>query len=784
MEENNKNIKLNDFLELQFSNYIFSGFPERVRIATEFLNCYNDVRLDSKKKEFWKYTTLLNPEFILMYECKSDDEYEAVSPYTFKFLENLEIDEKGEFTNFAFVPKRFFKTKPFWGKEHKSCIFETLKVDETDVVYIISRILFNICFTVHPYKGQEYYASLNINNDFDRDFFNNEHKNIFVLDGKNRFINGYHENIWELWSQLTLKQREFWMNALDGNIKDFSSLRDEWNNLYSFAYSETKTPCGEIIPTMIFSEEQMLICAENILGNKKIFCYKCKDSLVKKCKTCALNVNQMYAEVLTLKLRSVIEENQVSQNGENEKITKEREIVVFDGKVVTLPDVANQNNKNYLRIVASKKANILGAKNLLDTEIRAICGKQEKCFAKDLVIPLLSGTRISINDNITLIVPGEPVEKVEKKDLQIKLDVSREINASVKLINKEENKQIPISKPATTQTSMKKKDLIVDKYSVVSLTGEVYEVLREYKFHSSLVYCGEDFDLYKVKSNKTGKAYDMWVTNFIARDDILETSLKTIISLRLNYKHLLSPITILKQEGFAKGKYAYLTEQLPSGNCYPIQSIINKKISVSRMEIVKAFLKIFELVSGLHNRGISIKTIIGSNLYFDEISREIYIRQPHYISKEGINVKKYESQYMPDEINAKMFIPDKISDCYSLSIFLFKALLKQDKFERNIFDKPKGVIKTITSRFRGWVMGNDKETIMGLQNEIPDYVLDLFERTFTNGVLSPKYMTMNDQDKQIEYEKIKKERLDRPTAEDWCSKLKRWIDEKSPKGQV
>lgn len=93
-------------------------------------------------------------------------------------------------------------------------------------------VLFQIIFGTHPFKGREYYASMYSENENNKQTKTTYKRSKFIFDiqqsveNENRFIDGYHEKVFQLWQKLNQKQQDFFKQIFDNTatIKDIDNL--------------------------------------------------------------------------------------------------------------------------------------------------------------------------------------------------------------------------------------------------------------------------------------------------------------------------------------------------------------------------------------------------------------------------------------------------------------------------------------------------------------------------------------------------------------------------------
>lgn len=427
-------ISLNEYLALFEKKAYFPSLPERLFIANEFLRVYGDIcnkiqeKPDKKKRYTPPFTALLDLETVYLKkreksEEDADDRYEVVLP------DDGMLDSSDEYANFAYgAPKLFWHYNILGKSDHSAKLSDVKKrYEDRFAVYTVSRILFNIVFGTHPFKGREYYNGAVSSKDGERKFFDGKPKFIFE-DGENsnRFVNGYHENARRLWSLIEDEHRNFFRRMWAGEY-DVNSLIDDWHRIFIFDVSEVKTPCGEKLPALLLNKKFFLLFTETeMTRNLKLYCQYCKDSLTEHCADCEFPKEQRCTQPLTLsaKFVSVTEDEKTG-----DKVTRESPLLLFPKQKITTEDfavlgMADQPfiNGTVFVVAASKKYDKLGLKYIQESKLYAECGEEHAYYGKDNVIALFPGINIYLSKTHRLVVPGtppvfnkKPVEKQTEK---------------------------------------------------------------------------------------------------------------------------------------------------------------------------------------------------------------------------------------------------------------------------------------------------------------------------------------------------------------------------------
>ena len=110
------------------------------------------------------------------------------------------------------------------------------RYDHAAMIVTMGIILFVILFGAHPFKGREFYKNPYSCNAHDAKFFWKPTKIIFELDDNpNRFINGFHDNQWSLWTSITDEQRQFFLDALSGNTPTLEIMLEQWREHFGLS---------------------------------------------------------------------------------------------------------------------------------------------------------------------------------------------------------------------------------------------------------------------------------------------------------------------------------------------------------------------------------------------------------------------------------------------------------------------------------------------------------------------------------------------------------------------
>ena len=133
----------------------------------------------------------------------------------------------------------------------------------------------------------------------------------------------------------------------------------------------------------------------------------------------------------------------------------------------------------------------------------------------------------------------------------------------------------------------------------------------------------------------------------------------------------------------------------------------------------------------------------------------------------GYTEEEYSEEYMPFLVKGKFLKPNKISDCYAISVLLFKAIFKVEKFEIDKFKADSTGFKGLINLFN---LQDDNPYASWEKKCLSKMAINCFKATFID---IPSLKKMEDTFTiQRNIELYKKQ----PTAKQWCGALKEWIN--------
>lgn len=416
----NTSITLNDYLTEQNIDTFYTGFAERLFLATEFMNSIYDLYTDVSNtkssidrpliQKKLKLIPFLNVDNLTIKAHDVDDEA-LIQIRQFEVEIPLGICEnsKALFDNYAYVDKELLNTKHIFAGVKASTNEEVYKSKFVNVVTPLSRILFYILFCCHPFLGKDYYSKIARTDQDERKFFLGDIRFIFDLEGNtNRFINGFHNRTWSLWKCLTEKQRLFWIETFNGRNTEYESFYSKWRDAYDgFYLTYSQAICGIKVPTIVYSNERhYIILSDFVVSSQKFRCDECIRNALNSCMNCLYPSDKRVIDILSMKLR-LQSKSKASENEDSYDILMEKELLVYNGMYINESDFPNgKKDCPIFMTVASKKGDLLGLKLMADQPIVANCGTYKREYSKDGLIPLLPGTNISIFGIYTIIVPS------------------------------------------------------------------------------------------------------------------------------------------------------------------------------------------------------------------------------------------------------------------------------------------------------------------------------------------------------------------------------------------
>ncbi len=265
-----------------------------------------------------------------------------------------------------------------------------------------------------------------------------------------------------------------------------------------------------------------------------------------------------------------------------------------------------------------------------------------------------------------------------------------------------------------------------------------------------LIGSGGQGEVYKVQYNNHFYALK-WYFSYIWNDD-LKKSLLNLISKGSQNDYFLWPISLVEYNG----QFGYLMELRPL-EYKSLLDWVTLKFDMSFTSIAKAGFQLTDAFHKLHAKGFSYKDISFGNLFINPENGNILICDNDNITANGVNVNGLlgTPKFMAPEIVMGGTSPNTETDQFSLAILLFYMMCISHPFEGALeahihcLDEEASIKLFGTDAVFIYDENNDSNRpIPGIHNNpinlwkhYPQYIRDLFHKTFTFGVKNPSKRT-------------------------------------------
>ncbi|MDE6733056.1 MAG: protein kinase [Oscillospiraceae bacterium] len=248
-----------------------------------------------------------------------------------------------------------------------------------------------------------------------------------------------------------------------------------------------------------------------------------------------------------------------------------------------------------------------------------------------------------------------------------------------------------------------------------------------------------------------GKEYalKMYFQNKLRRPEIFRDNLRTLCEENNSHGAFLMPqlLTAQTEEGFG-----FMMDLIPA-EYKPFSSILNARVKLSGLySVVNSAIKITAAFRELHNSGKSYQDMNDGGFFIRPSDGDVLICDCDNIAPYGEHLGiAGKPGYMAPEIVRGEKAPDKYTDRYSLSVVLFRLLLRGDPLEGGKVLKSVCLTEEAERRHYGFeplfVYDPDDDSnrpVRGVHNNIikfwkimPDYIREAFEYSFTTGLFEP-----------------------------------------------
>ena len=261
-------------------------------------------------------------------------------------------------------------------------------------------------------------------------------------------------------------------------------------------------------------------------------------------------------------------------------------------------------------------------------------------------------------------------------------------------------------------------------------------------------------------------------------------SLRNIIKLGAPSRHFLWPLALSEPMGYNKNIHGYIMDVYDSSQYVSFTRLMKGKATFPSKEVqLQTLLDLVDAFDILHKKGLCIHDVDDSAFMFDCLKGQVLIgncdtvAQPNaYHSVHGGNIK-----ITAPEVFANMFEHDKYTDRFSLAVLMFMILTHTHPYNGKKGNPPNGQPLTPDTMQNLYVRepvfifhptdtsnrpDPEDTNALNLWPTIPEFVQDLFIKTFTSGMPSPG----------ISRDEIVRDRQNRTGETEWREALQRWMD--------
>lgn len=321
--------------------------------------------------------------------------------------------------------------------------------------------------------------------------------------------------------------------------------------------------------------------------------------------------------------------------------------------------------------------------------------------------------------------------------------------------------------------------------------GSTVEMLgdpkKSVKNGGALLGQGGQGAVYKVKHTQTGQTLALKTYLAPMSYAFIENLRKNIVKGAPN-DSFLWPQGLTEPLGTNKDRYGYIMDLYDNTKYSSFIKILKGKVTFPSKEVqIATLIDLVDAFEALHANGYSYQDLNDGGVLFDCQNGKVLICDNDNVAPSGTNIPvdneghciQGKFKYMAPEVAIRMFKPDKHSDRFSLAVLMFLLLT-----HAHPYDGIKRLSGQLTPALQEKVYGTEPVFIFHPTDKsnrpdpqidinaikawptIPDFIQDLFIKTFTSGM--PSVGKRRD-DLQIE-------RQGRTSEKEWREALHRWID--------
>lgn len=255
--------------------------------------------------------------------------------------------------------------------------------------------------------------------------------------------------------------------------------------------------------------------------------------------------------------------------------------------------------------------------------------------------------------------------------------------------------------------------------------------------------------VYKAAFGGKEYALKMYFPNKLRRPEIFRENLARLTEEKVEDSAFLMPKLLTAKDG---DSFGFLMDLVPP-EYKPFSDILNARVKLSGLySVVNSAIRITSAFRTLHNSGKSYQDMNDGGFFIRPSDGDVLICDCDNIAPYGEHLGiAGKPGYMAPEIVRGEKAPDKLTDRYSLSVVLFRLLLRGDPLEGSRVLKSVCLTEEAERRHYGYEpmfvydpVDESNRPVRGVHNNVlkfwqimPDYIRDAFTYSFTTGLFEP-----------------------------------------------
>lgn len=257
---------------------------------------------------------------------------------------------------------------------------------------------------------------------------------------------------------------------------------------------------------------------------------------------------------------------------------------------------------------------------------------------------------------------------------------------------------------------------------------------------------GGQGEVYSVRIGSKDYALKWYFDHMINSE--LKSSIKNLVDKKSPNNNFLWPIFTVENKGFG-----YVMDLIPS-EYKSLNDWVTRKFDMSISNVIKACYDLTDSFNELHAKGLSYQDISFGNVFINNKNGKILICDNDNVTTNNTTIGSVLGTpkfLAPELVSLKSKFPNADTDRFSLAILLFYLLTLSHPFDGQL----EANIKCMDLPAQRKLYGNDavfiydpqnnrNRPVKGIHNNAinlwriwPEFLRDLFTRTFTKGVNSP-----------------------------------------------